>query len=262
MAVTLANYLTWLQSQSTGRVPPMDFGEHGTFKTGALASDRDVPTSPGETGQGSNPETSDQSTGGRIGLAAQLDDPTSVANVTLDVMGLLAGPIGSLALRAGRAAMASHNQATLTQGLRGEQGARLSSQRVSEALSQNNRGPVADPDDPTAVSLTPEDVDIATEAEQGDTGEPDGPTGGPGGNSGSPTGGGDSGNPGDFHRGGVIPDRQRRPGLEESITAQQGEYVVKLGPSKKYRRLLDAINADDPTKIKQQAKSLKEALTR
>lgn len=273
MGLSLANYLTWLHSQTTGRVPPIGLGQFGTFSAAPPLSGREVPTSPGETGQGSSPETSDQSTGGRISLAAQLDDPNSLANVTLGLMGTLAGPLGTLAVSVGKAAMASHNQAALTQGLRGEQGPQLTSQRVSEAISQNNRGPAPDAPPDEAVP----DVDITNSPDMGLvaglTGGPGGPAGaaaaaaaaGQGGNTGVGTGEGPAGESGGvggtaYHQGGVV--RDRRPGMDEPITAQQGEFVVARGPAKKYRGLLEAINEGDVPEIKRQARTLKEALTR
>jgi hypothetical protein len=60
----------------------------------------------------------------------------------------------------------------------------------------------------------------------------------------------------------VVRDRDRGPGLKERILALEGEYVVRRGPAKKYRRLLEAINADDPRRIHRQAASLRERMTR
>lgn len=62
----------------------------------------------------------------------------------------------------------------------------------------------------------------------------------------APPGPGD--NPDAFARGGVVPDRQ--PGLRETITAEPDEFVVRPGPSRRYRALLWAINADDRPRIR------------
>jgi hypothetical protein len=65
-----------------------------------------------------------------------------------------------------------------------------------------------------------------------------------------------------YHEGGVVKPAAGKRGLREAlILAEPGEYVVQRGPSKKYRRLLDAINADDPTRIRTHA-TLREAMTR
>jgi hypothetical protein len=63
-----------------------------------------------------------------------------------------------------------------------------------------------------------------------------------------------------YHSGGVVQPSAK--GLKAAlIMAEPGEFVIARGPAKKYRRLLDAINADDPTRIRTHA-TLREALTR
>jgi hypothetical protein len=75
--------------------------------------------------------------------------------------------------------------------------------------------------------------------------------GGPGGAGSGPGPGGDG-----MHTGGMVKDRTRGT-LEERITAQQGEYVIRRGPSTKYRRLLEAINQDRPVEVKRLASTLR-----
>jgi hypothetical protein len=45
------------------------------------------------------------------------------------------------------------------------------------------------------------------------------------------------------------------------VTALQGEYVVRNGPSQKYRKLLEAINRDRPAEVKRIASSLRARMT-
>ena len=193
-------------------------------------------------GGGGDPDTTaptgvpggDFSVSGRGALAAALDDPTSLTNIALDAMGLLGGPIGSLAIGAGRTAMAAHNAAALNAAITGVgKGESILSQIAKEGL-RVGVPPSAPPGlAESPVGLTAEDVDVATEAEQGETGEGDA---GPGVGGGAP-----------FRRGGVVRDRMLRPDDEEVIRAHEGEFVVRAGAAKKHRRLLHAINAGRPT---------------
>lgn len=247
----LSGYLDWLQRQTRPA-----YGQPGVKPFGVFSeTSGEREDSPGETGQGSSPEASDQSTGGRISLAAALDDPTSAVNLTFAVMSTLAGPLGT-AINVGKAAMNAHNQAALTQGLRGEQGARLSAQRISEArvgLPDPPDAPEGDPNDTTTSPPTesegpnPNDTGLTGPTGTGVAGgAPPGPTGAIG--------------EAAYHGGGVVQDRA--PGREEPIVAEQGEFIVRRGPAAKYRSLLEAINQGDAREIQRQAGSLKEAMTR
>lgn len=201
----------------------------------------------------------DVSIGGRGALAAALSDPTSVVNIALDAMGLLGGPIGTLAVGVGKAAMTADNAGKLAAAI-------ASVGKAEAVLGEIGRGTA--PPAGFAQGLTPADVDVATTAEQGDVGigvgdpgpsgagsggDPGGPGGDPGvGDSGPGVGGGAP-----FRRGGLIRDRMTRPGGEEVIRAHEGEFVVRKGPAKKYRRLLAAINAgQSPDRIAALAETL------
>ena len=100
--------------------------------------------------------------------------------------------------------------------------------------------------DPTVTGLTPADIDIATQAEQGETGGgPDGgPDGGPGGSPGAGTGGVSGGGEGagDLRYGGFVRDRSRRKGGAEPITAHQGEFVVRPEATRRFAPILEWIN--------------------
>ena len=228
MPIALSDYLAWLRQSTT--VPVV-----------SPARDRRPPeaeqASPGETGQGSSPETSDQSVGGRIGLANALSDPTSAANIALTTMATLAGPLGGLIGKAATMAMAAHNNAQLN------------------AIAQNTpvgvRGLNADDNAPTA---TPPDIPDDTLSVS-----PDPPDAAPAGDDPADAGGGVSGV---FHAGGLVPDRQRRPRREERITAKEGEYVIQRTAVQHYgQTLLDAINRGE-AEVKVSQKSLKDKLTR
>ena len=175
----------------------------------------------------------DFSIAGRGALAAALDDPTSAVNLALDAMGLFGGPLGTVAVGAGRAAMGAHNaaalQAAITAVGKGES--------ILASIARGETGVGGPPAGLADVGLTAADVDVATAAEQGETGAT-GPTG-----VGPAPGVGDTGESANFRRGGLVRDRMLRPRGEEVIRAHEGEFVVRAGPAKKYRRLLTAINA-------------------
>ena len=195
-----------------------------------------------ETGIGAvGMDTADTSSGGRIGLAAALDDPMSPVNLTMGLMGLMSpSPLG-LAISALRAAMNIDNTARLTAQLRAEQGPRFSAHRISEITGL-----------PTAPQgLTPSDIDVATEAEQGAVpapvagqesiglfgGGPGGigpgatPTGGEGTAGTGGAGAGAGGPAGDASAGGPGGEALRHGGPvgPGGGTVEEGEYVIPAG---------------------------------
>lgn len=187
-------------------------------------------------GGGGDPDTTaptgvpggDLSISGRGALAAALNDPTSLTSIALDAMGLLGGPIGSLAVAGGKAAMSAHNAGALAAAIAGVG----KGQAVLGEIA--NAPPGGAPPGLADVGLTAADVGLATAAEQGDTG---------------PTAVSDPSDPGglgEFRRGGVVRDRMLRRGGEEIIQAHEGEFVVRATAAKKHRRLLAAINAGRP----------------
>ena len=178
----------------------------------------------------------DFSIAGRGTLAAALDDPTSVVNIALDAMGLLGGPLGTLAVGAGRSAMGAHNASALQSAI----AAVGKGESILGAIARGETGVGGPPSGLADVGLTAADIGLATAAEQGETG-PTGPTGE------APAAGvGDTGESADFRRGGLVRDRMLRPRGEEVIRAHEGEFVVRRGPAKKHRRLLEAINTGQP----------------
>lgn len=71
-----------------------------------------------------------------------------------------------------------------------------------------------------------------------------GPAGAPGGSAGAPSGGGDSGNPGDFHKGGKVkPGAPKGP--ERRATLLEGEYVIERKAYTLHKDLVEAINRGD-----------------
>jgi len=239
-AIPLREYLAWLREQTTGRS-----GRQVPTPWGTLTEEPE-PSSPGETGQLGHPETSDQSLGGRLGLAADLSSPFGAAPLTLGLMGSLAGPLGTLGARAATMAMAAHNQSQINA---------LVSARVAQPDEPPAPPDPNDPNDPNSTAATAaaiaamhtvvdENVDAdanaaaaaaaaasaaaaATTSTAGDT--PTGPSA-------------------NYRVGGVV--RDLRAGLAEPITAHEGEFVVRAAPATKYRSLLESINAGTPAGVK------------
>jgi len=247
VAYALSEYLALLEQSKpkpisrTAKPTPQ-----GTLDTSS--TDR----SPGETDAGAHPETSDQSIGGRIGLANALNDPTSMVNVALDTMGMLAGPLGTIAMGIGKTAMGMHNNAVLNQAARN--------------APVGVRGLNADDNAPEGgigggVTGAPGPGIGSVPGVPGGTG----PGGAPGGaDAGVGVGPGDTGvgdgTGGVYHKGGMV--RDMRLGMDEPITAQQGEFVIKRTAVKHYgKTLLEAINRGEAD-VKVTRKPLKDNLTR
>jgi len=222
----LRDYLAWLRASTTGseRQVPTEWG--------TLATE---PESPGETGQGSSPETSDQSLDGRMALAAQMNDPTSTANLTLSVMGALAGPFGSIGAKGAKMAITAHNQSVINATL-AAQSLRFSEAQEGQLAQGNVPGNIAQGTVPVGIPENDPTIDApgvaAAAAAEGVSTPGDTPTG-PSAN---------------YRAGGVV--RDLRAGLAEPITAHEGEFVVQREPAVKYRRLLDAINDGKPAGVK------------
>ena len=94
------------------------------------------------------------------------------------------------------------------------------------------------------TGLTPADVDVAVTAEQGETGAgTTGDTGGTPGVDGAPAG--------PYHRGGMIPNRGRRALETVPIIAKEGEFVMRPEVTRRFAPILELINASPNLSIEQ-----------
>ena len=98
--------------------------------------------------------------------------------------------------------------------------------------------PVAGPHPDPAVEAALQSIEADTATSSEDSGAP----GAPGGSAGSPSGGGDSGNIGDFHRGGRVTKGPPK-GPERRATLLEKEFVVNAKAAKLHHTLLNAINS-------------------
>ena len=225
----------------------------GAAPTGFDELLQEFPSSPGTTASPAGP--TDTSLAGRMALAAQLDDPTSLTNLGIGLMGLVApSPVG-LGVTIARAAMAAHNAASLQAGLQGLPAFDETPEGLAALMAALNEGttgppgttgvsfttsesptgftsPVAAPVGafgPAGVSGTagasatgvPGVEGVSFNAEEGLVGQPAVPSGG-GGNApgeGAPSGG--ESTSGEFRHGGPVGP--------SGGTVEGGEYVIPAG---------------------------------
>jgi len=196
---------------------------------------------------------------GRAALANDLSSTFGVANLALNTMGRLGGPVASLAISGLKAAMTAHNFTALTEAfanlspsqraaLTTEEAFALSNppaigqffgmQGIADPLGQKEslafqsqrqgeRAPAVTPNAPEGTIDAPQDTSTA------------GPAGG------GPAGVGSSGvsaSEGQYSKGGFVKDRVPGRGDNEPALLAGGEFVIRREVVKRHRRLLERIN--------------------